>query len=128
MTDSGAIKPRLPAYKKEGDYAPPPPAVLNGGGLAVATGTPSLKIRAIEEPPRAESDTLVSAVAKIYQVVTAKIAYHEREAQKLRDSLKPFAAISPRPSVATENEISADAIRAVLNIADQLNLTGESKP
>jgi hypothetical protein len=125
MTDSGAIKPRIPAYKTEGNYATPPPAVLNGVGPPVAK---PLSIRAIEEPPRAESDTLVSAVAKIYQVVTAKIAYHEREAQKLRDSLKPFAAISPRPAAATDNEISADAIRAVLNIADQLNLNGDTKP
>ena len=31
MSDSG-IKPRIPAYKREGNYEPPPPAVLNGAG------------------------------------------------------------------------------------------------
>jgi len=147
MTDSGAtIKPRIPAYKREGNYAPPPAAVLNGSGdetdlhgtgaevagitRQIVSSSP-LAIRSIEESarpgPAGTSDALVGAVNKIFQAVTAQIAYHEREAAKLRESLKPFAGLAPRPNVAPDDGSSAQAIRAVLDLADQLNLNGEQK-
>jgi len=132
MTDSGAaIKPRIPAYKKEGNYEPPSPAVLNGTVASSPDPTIPIKIRSIEESPRpgpaGTADTLVGAVQKIFQAVTTLIAYHEREAQKLRDSLKPFAGIAPRPSVAHDGAITEDDIRALSNLAAQLNL-GEKQP
>jgi hypothetical protein len=120
MTEvSGAIKPVIPSYKTEGVYDPPPLGVLNGGHIEP-------KIRSIEEMPTpsrpGESDALVAAVGKIFQAVTAKIAYHEREAQKLRDSLKPFAGLAPRPNVAQGGEVSEDSLRAILSLADQLGV------
>lgn len=133
VTDSGAtIKPRIPAYKKEGTYEPPPAAVLNGAVASSPDPTIPIKIRSIEEAPRpgpaGNSDALVGAVQKIFQAVTAQIAYHERELVKLRESLKPFAQHAPRPNVAPDDGSSAQAIRAVLDLADQLNLNGEKQP
>ena len=125
MTDSsGAIKPIVPQYEPAADYSAPPAAVLNGNGAA------PLKIRSIDEAPaptvsRGTSDMLVTAAAKIFQAITTQIAYHEREAQKLRDSLKPFASIGQRQNVTPDGYASVDAIRAVLDMADKLNLTGE---
>jgi hypothetical protein len=132
VTDSGAaIKPRVPTYKKEATYEPPSPAVLNGAVASSPSPDLPIKIRSIEEAPRhgpaGTSDVLVGAVQKIFQAVTAQIAYHEREAQKLRDSLKPFSTLAPRPNVAPDDGSSAQAIRAVLDLADQLNLNGEQK-
>ena len=130
MSDSG-IKPRIPAYKREGNYAPPPAAVLNGSVASSPDPAIPISIRSIEEAPRpgpaGNSDALVGAVQKIFQAVTAQIAYHEREAAKLRESLKPFAGLAPRPNVASDDGSSAQAIRAVLALADQLNLNGEQK-
>src|SRR5580704_18944692 len=118
MTDSGAaIKPRIPAYQKEGKYEPPTAALLN-------------KIRSIEDAPQrvTSSNALIDAVQKVYAAVTAQIAYHERELARLRESLKPFATIAPRPNVAPDDGSSAQAIRAVLDLADSLNLNGEKQP
>jgi hypothetical protein len=126
------IKPRIPAYKKEGNYAPPSPALLNGSVASSSDPAIPIAIRSIEESarpgPAGTSDALVGAVNKIFQAVTAQIAYHEREAAKLRESLKPFAGLAPRPNVAPDDGSSAQAIRAVLDLADQLNLNGEQKP
>src|ERR1700719_2382708 len=133
MTDSGAtaIKPRIPAYKKEGTYEPPSPALLNGAVASSPDPAIPIKIRSIDEAPRpaqaGNSDALVGAVNKIFQAVTAQIAYHEREAAKLRESLKPFAGLAPRPIAAPDDGSSAQAIRAVLDLADSLNLNGETK-
>jgi hypothetical protein len=140
MTDSsGAIKPRVPAYKKEGNYDPPPAAVLNGRlsqheiALDVARaplpdGPIKTAIRGIEESPRSDSDSLVDAVGKVYRAVTAKIAYHERELQKLRDSLKPYGALAPqRQNDAPIDETSNAAIRAILDLADKMTHTGETQ-
>ena len=137
VTDSGAtIKPRVPAYKMEGSYEAPPAAVLNGGGGDPhAEGKSSvakrIAILGIEESPPerrdASSTALIDAVQKVYAAVTARIAYHERELVKLRESLKPFAAHTPRQIAATDDGASAQAIRAVLDLADQMNLNGEPK-
>ena len=129
MSDSG-IKPRIPAYKREGNYEPPPPAVLNGAGK-VEELPPIIGYNGtVREPsarpaPAGNSDALVGAVQKIFQAVTAQIAYHERETAKLRESLKPFAGLAPRPIAAPDDGSSAQAIRAVLDLADQLKLNGE---
>ena len=133
MTDSGAaIKPRIPAYKKEGNYEPPPAALLNGAVASSPDPTIPIKIRSIEDAPaapqRVTSNALIDAVQKVYAAVTAQIAYHERELARLRESLKPFATIAPRPIAAQDDGSSAQAIRAVLDLADSLNLNGEKQP
>jgi len=125
VTDSGAaaIKPRVPVYKKEGTYEPPPAAVLNGS--AKVEDLPPIINRTVATPRPDTSSTLIQAVQKVYAVVTAQIAYHEREAARLRESLKPFASHAPRQVAAQDDGTSAQAIRAVLDLADQLNLNGE---
>ena len=133
MTDSGAaIKPRIPAYKKEGNYEPPPAALLNGAVASSPDPAIPIKIRSIEDAPaapqRVTSNALIDAVQKVYAAVTAQIAYHERELARLRESLKPFATIAPRPIAAQDDGSSAQAIRAVLDLADSLNLNGEKQP
>src|ERR1700719_5150993 len=131
MTDSGAaIKPRIPAYKKEGTYEPPSPALLNGAVASSPDPAIPIKIRSIEDAPQrvTSSNALIDAVQKVYAAVTAQIAYHEREVARLRESLKPFATIAPRPNVAPDDGSSAQAIRAVLDLADSLNLNGEKQP
>jgi hypothetical protein len=140
MTDSGAtaIKPRIPAYKTEGTYEPPSPAVLNGAVASSPDPSIPIKIRSIDDLYRVDTDAtparrdtsstaLIDAVQKVYAAVTAQIAYHERELARLRESLKPFATIAPRPNVAQDDGSSAQAIRAVLDLADQFNL-GEKQP
>src|ERR1700730_249568 len=133
MTDSGAaIKPRIPAYKHADPtaYGPPPPAVLNGAVASSPDPAIPIKIRSIEDAPQrvTSSNALIDAVQKVYAAVTAQIAYHERELARLRESLKPFATIAPRPNVAPDDQSSAQAIRAVLDLADSLNLNGEKQP
>jgi len=131
MTDSGAaIKPRIPAYKKEGNYEPPPAALLNGAVASSPDPAIPIKIRSIEDAPQrvTSSNALIDAVQKVYAAVTAQIAYHERELARLRESLKPFATIAPRPNAAPDDQSSAQAIRAVLDLADSLNLNGEKQP
>jgi hypothetical protein len=134
MTDSGAtaIKPRVPvAYTKQGNYEPPSPELLNGA--KVASSPAAFAIHSIEDAPAGpqkvtSSNALIDAVQKVYAAVTAQIAYHERELARLRESLKPFATIAPRPNVAPDDQSSAQAIRAVLDLADSLNLNGEKQP
>ena len=130
MDSGAAIKPRIPAYKKEGTYEPPSPAVLNGAVASSPDPAIPIKIRSIEDAPQrvTSSNALIDAVQKVYAAVTAQIAYHERELARLRESLKPFATIAPRPNVAPDDQSSAQAIRAVLDLADSLNLNGEKQP
>lgn|SRR5215475_12543228 len=123
MTEAGGegIKPRIPKFKMEGTYDPPSPDLLNGS--RVSKQTPDKPHRPV---PPASSDALVAAVGKIFQAVTAQISYHEREAQKLRESLKPFAGLS-RPNVAPDGNVSADGLRALLDLADKLTPTGDTQ-
>lgn len=125
MTDSSAtIKPRVPTYKTEGDYSRPAPEVLNGNAAPeTAEIIPAFKIASAPARADTSSNSLIAAVQKVYTVVTAQIAYHEREAARLRDALKPFATLAPRPNVAHDDDASGAAIRAVLDLADRL--TGE---
>jgi hypothetical protein len=121
------IKPRIPAYKREGNYEPPPAAVLNGAGKAEDL-PPIINRPVAPSHPDTSSTALIQAVQKVYAVVTAQIQYHEREAARLRESLKPFATHAPRQIATPDDGSSAQAIRAVLDLADQLNLNGEQKP
>jgi len=135
MSDSG-IRPRIPAYKKEGTYEPPSPALLNGAVASSPDPAIPIKIRSIEEAPKRDvsSTALIDAVQKVYAAVAAQIAHHQRQIEghqreiaRLHDSLKPFATLSPRPIAAQDDGSSAQAIRAVLDLADSLNLNGEPK-
>jgi hypothetical protein len=74
--------------------------------------------KAAEEQPADDVTTsLVDAVNKVYRVVTARIAYHEAEARRLREALKPFAGLPPAPEAAVGAE---DALTELLAIAKRL--------
>ncbi len=94
--------------------------------LAAAPSPAARYIKGIEEAPRDTSSTLIDAVQKVYAAVTRQISYHDREAARLRESLKPFAAMA-RQSDAEMPSGMADGIRALLDIADKLPQTGEQK-
>src|SRR5229473_8252500 len=103
MTEASSerIKPPRAAYK-ETPYESPA-RLGNGtfvGSDAVVNASPivphrtTLTIKSIEEAPLSGNAALIDAVGKIYAAVTRQIAYHEREAKRLRESLAPFASMS----------------------------------
>ena len=129
MTEASSerIKPPRAAYK-ETPYESP--ARLGNGDLrhdlhetamtiARAPSPAAHLIKSIEEAPLEGNAALIDAVGKIYAAVTRQIAYHEREAKRLRESLAPFASMS-RQNDAPKPTLDADAIRAVLDYADKL--------
>ena len=128
---SERIKPPRAAYK-ETPYESP--ARIGNGAtpslhetamtLARAPSPAAHLIKGIEEAPLDGNAALIDAVGKIYAAVTRQIAYHEREAKRLRESLAPFASMS-RQNDAPKPTLDADAIRAVLDYADKLPQTGE---
>ena|SRR5712691_176887 len=140
MTEASSerIKPPRATYK-ETPYESPA-RLGNGTGEASPfydkpsvghPGSPEFRqanplIKGIEETPRDTSSALIDAVQKVYAAVTRQIAYHDREAARLRESLKPFAAMA-RQSDAEMPSGMADGIRALLDIADKLPQTGEQK-
>jgi len=133
MTEASSerIKPPRAAYK-ETPYESP--ARIGNGAtsslhetamtLARAPSPAAHLIKGIEETPLEGNAALIDAVGKIYAAVTRQIAYHEREAKRLRESLAPFASMS-RQNDAPKPSLDADAIRAVLDYADKLPQTGE---
>src|ERR1700719_2988055 len=97
VTDSGAaIKPRIPACKKEGTYEPPSPAVLNGAVASSPDPAIPIKIRSIEDAPQrvTSSTALIGAMGKVYAAATARIAELERELAQIREAIKPFATLA----------------------------------
>ena len=120
------IKPPRAEYKT---IPTPSPNVGNGtdtftvGSKEVEQGTSRVRIKSIERDD--SSTSLIDAVNTVYRVVTARIAYHEREAAKLREALKPFGSLAPR---STDSEAAAigDSLRGLLDLADRLNVTGEA--
>src|SRR5215467_5033417 len=79
-------------------------------------------IKAVDQaaPPRDDVTTsLVEAVDKVFRVVTARIAYHEAEARRLREALKPFAGF---PSASPDVTGGGDLLQQVLDIAKKLPL------
>lgn len=128
MESSGEkIRPGKPAYP---DSAPPDSAydalarMKSGNGVA-SDAHSKVSIKAIEEAPPQGNSALIEAVRKVYTVVTQRIAHHEREAAQLREVAKLFATLAPARQPAAPDSTSLEAgIRQVLDIADQLNLTG----
>lgn len=72
------------------------------------------------------TDQLVVAVQQVFKVVTARIAYHEAEAARLRSALKPyseFAAPAPAdgaaPSVEQDMATLIATVREIYNKGEQ---------
>ena len=130
------IRPPKAAYK-ETPYESP--ARLGNGGapslhetamtLAHAPSPAAHLIKGIEEATPDASTALIDAVRKVYAAVTQKIAYHESEARKLRESLAPFASIAPpRQSDAVAPMTAEARIQELLDLADKLQPNGEQTP
>jgi hypothetical protein len=131
---SSTIRPPKAAYKEtpyespaklgngtgaESPFYDTKPAVTGGGGAAAF-------IKGIEEEPKVGNAALIDAVGKIYAAVTRQIAYHEREAKRLRESLAPFASMSRHNDAPPQSSLE-DGIRAVLDYADKLPRNGEQE-
>lgn len=80
-------------------------------------------IRGIEGPisDKTSSDALVDAIQTVFAVAAAEIAFHEREAAKLRKALEPFAEASRHSDA--PGGYSADMMREYL-----LRFAREHKP
>ena len=132
---SSTIRPPKVAYK-ETPYESP--AKLGNGTeqraalhetAMTATRAPSPArhlIQGLEETPLEGNAALIDAVGKIYAAVTRQIAYHEREAKRLRESLAPFASMSRHNDAPPQSSLE-DGIRAVLDYADKLPKNGEQE-
>jgi hypothetical protein len=134
---SSTIRPPKVAYK-ETPYESPA-KIGNGAALradlhetamsvARAPSPAAHLIKGIEEAPSTGNDALIQAVQKIYAAVTGQIAYHEREAKRLRESLAPFASISRQSDAPIQQSSAEDRIRELLDLADKLPQTGEQAP
>src|SRR6266436_4319057 len=130
------IRPPKAAYK-ETPYESP--ARLGNGGapslhetamtLAHAPSPAAHLIKGIEEATPDASTALIDAVRKVYAAVTQKIAYHESEARKLRESLAPFASIAPpRQSDAVAPMTAEAKSEDLLDLATNLKRTGAHRP
>ena len=63
---------------------------------------------------------LLAAIDKVYRVAAAQIAFHEKEAKKLRDALIPFASFQA-PAEGAPTAPTAEAyIQSLLEAAGQL--------
>lgn len=110
-----------PGYKVEPYESPAklPPSLLRGGaanGAAEAASPPSPPplIHGIEEQPKSTdaTTTIINAGNALFRVITARIAFHDAEAKKLRAVLRQFAQAA---GVETQNvptsEVSDDDIQ-----------------
>ncbi len=135
------IRPPKAAYK-ETPYESPA-RLGNGTGVESSfydkpsvghPGSPEFRqanplIKGIEESAPDASTALIDAVRKVYAAVTQKIAYHESEARKLRESLAPFASIAPQRQSDAAVPMTAEArIKELLDLADKLQPNGEQTP
>jgi hypothetical protein len=88
-----------------------------------APGPARLNIRPAESP-ESEATDLIQAVGTVFRAVTAKIAFHENEARRLREALAPFAQLA-RQSTTPAPPSDGATIEALLKIAAELK-NGES--
>ena len=130
MTEPEKAKPQV---RKPAAYLEIPTPTSNGGAAVNADGKPIMApidptrphaaARLAFGPPedaKDPSNDLIAAVQTVFRVVTAKIAHHEREAQRLREALVPFATHARQSAapVAPSDNASLDAL---LRIADELS-------
>jgi hypothetical protein len=102
----------------------PAPIIANGSDPNGRNGG-TIGLRPADDVKDQAGD-LIGAIQTVFRVVTARIAYHEREAQRLREALAPFANHA-RQSAAPVTPSDGATVEALLRIADQLNQQGESQ-
>lgn len=123
------IKPAKPQYLTIPTPSPTPKEVVGGDGggktrAGTSGGNGRTPVAAITGPPAVPADSaeLIKAIAAIYDAVTQKIAFHEREAARLRESLRPFAQFGNVDPPAAELEFASqdDLTQAVFAAASKL--------
>lgn len=92
---------------------------VNATKIAGLTGYEHLKIKSIEDAKDPEGD-LVSAAGAVFRALTTRIAYHEKQAQRLREALAPFGSMA-RQSAAPAEAPAEDTVRALLRYAEVIN-------
>lgn len=83
----------------------------------------TLNLRPAESSESGSTD-LIEAVGTVFRAVTAKIAFHENEARRLREALAPFGQLA-RQSAAPPPDTESATIEALLAVASELK-KGES--
>lgn len=122
-----------------GKYTPPPDparvAFVDRPALETPRSPPPVERKAIppfkmadENPANPakpalpnSTEALLQAIDKVYRVARDRIAFHEREAKKLRAALAPFGAIqSPGGVEPGQSSTAEEFIRSVIHAAGQL--------
>jgi|SRR5215470_11131049 len=119
---SGKTSTRIP----RAEYLTIPTPNPNGADPTGAA-TPPLTVRSVEEvptpaPAKSTTDALVDAAGKVFAALTAQVAYHEKEAQRLRRALDQFAAVATpqvRQNATQDVDIDRDLLNKLLQAADR---------
>lgn len=117
MTDQQESKIRV---NKPAAYQEIPLPAANGSAPGPSRPESGrVNLRPAESPESGSSD-LIEAVGTVFRAVTAKIAFHENEARRLREALAPFGQLA-RQSGAHDVPSAGSTVEALLKIAQQLN-------
>jgi hypothetical protein len=110
-----------------GKFEPPPDPALKPfvAPEDVRTSAPRRAIPPFKMEPEkpaapASTDALLQAIDKVYRVAMDRIAYHEREAKKLREALIPFASLHQPGAEAPQMATAESFIQSVITMAGKL--------
>ena len=116
-SSSGATKP------KQAEYLTVPMPAPNG-----AAGPPAaapLTIRSIDPVPAKDpSDAIVEAAETLLRAATARIAYHENHAERLRKALAALGAVGLHRQDTAHPPVAGDTLEKLLRIAE--NMEGQT--
>ena len=97
------------------EYLEIPVTAPNGASVSAQ---PPVKIKAIEEVRKDPSGDLAAAAEKLFRAIAAKIAFHEKEAQRLREVAGLYSNLA-RQSVAEQPHDGSD-LDALYRLVDQV--------
>jgi hypothetical protein len=112
-----------------GKYTPPPdpsrtpfvaPADERPPAAVPRRAIPPFKMEPEKPAAPASTDALLQAIDKVYRVAMDRIAYHEREAKKLREALVPFASLHQPGAEAPPMQTAESFIQSVITMAGKL--------
>src|SRR5437660_4280403 len=96
------------------EYLEIPVTAPNGA----SAGVQPVKIKAIDEVRKDPSGDLAAAAEKLFRAIAAKIAFHEKEAQRLREVAGLYSNLA-RQSVAEQPHDGSD-LDALYRLVDQV--------
>ncbi len=96
------------------EYLEIPVTAPNGASASVQP----VKIKALEEVRKDPSGDLAAAAEKLFRAIAAKIAFHEKEAQRLREVAGLYSNLA-RQSVAEQPHDGSD-LDALYRLVDQV--------